>query len=247
VDTVCGILGGTALRIDGCLTTEWGTPKLRKVVAALLTQPNRPMSIERLTEWVWAEDTAPREPPATLHSYVWHIRQALDRADKPVRLDTTGEGYRLTVEPTAIDYQLFCVLSRRARELRRTGRTQEAAELVARAVALWRGEPLAELGTERAENWRTRVLDEWISVNVDLVTLWLETDRATEALSRLDELRVEYPLLMLLCQFRALMAGDVVVPACAVGGHRSVDDVDQVALEDASGAAGAFGRLVAGQ
>jgi hypothetical protein len=44
-----------------------------------------------------------------------------------------------------------------------------------------------------------------------------------------------------------LVAGDVVLPGRLVGGHRSVDDVDEVAFEDASGAAGAFGGLVAGQ
>ena len=200
VDTVCGILGGTALRIDGCLTTDWGAPKLRKVVAALLTQPNRPMSIDRLTEWVWTDETAPRDRAATLHSYAWRIRQALDRADQPVALHTTGEGYRLTVNPAAVDYHLFYDLSRRARELRRTGQKQEAAELASRAVALWRGEPLTDLGTERAENWRTRILDEWISTNTNLCSLWLETDKATDALSRLDELRVEHPLVLSLVE-----------------------------------------------
>ncbi|MGH3902825.1 MAG: BTAD domain-containing putative transcriptional regulator, partial [Pseudonocardiaceae bacterium] len=192
MDTVCGILGATALRVDGRLTTDWGTPKLRKVVAALLTQPNRPMSVDRLTEWVWPENTAPLDRTATLYSYASRIRQALDRADQPMTLDTTAEGYQLTVDPATIDYHLFCDLSGRARALGRSGQQHEAAELVSRAVALWRGEPLAGMRTERAENWRTRVVDEWISANVDLVALWLETDRAADALARLDELRAEH-------------------------------------------------------
>ncbi|MGH3533462.1 MAG: tetratricopeptide repeat protein [Pseudonocardiaceae bacterium] len=200
VDTICGILGATALRIDGRLTTDWGTPKLRKVVAALLTQPNRPMSIDRLTEWVWPENTAPQDRTATLHSYAWRIRQALDRADQPITLDTTVEGYQLTVNPATIDYHLFCDLRGRARQLRRSGQPHEAAELVSRAIALWRGEPLAGMRTERAENWRTRVLDEWISANVDLVTLWLEADRTTDALGRLDELRAEHPWVLSLIE-----------------------------------------------
>ena len=40
--------------------------------------------------------------------------------------------------------------------------------------------------------------------------------------------------------------GDVVVPGLAVGGHCMVDDVDEVALEDAAGSACSLGGLVAG-
>jgi hypothetical protein len=43
-----------------------------------------------------------------------------------------------------------------------------------------------------------------------------------------------------------LVAGDVVLPGRLIGGHRSVDDVDEVALEDAPRAASAFGGLVPG-
>lgn len=44
-----------------------------------------------------------------------------------------------------------------------------------------------------------------------------------------------------------LVPCDLVLPGCLIGGHRSVDDVDEVALEDALGAAFAFGGFVAGQ
>lgn len=44
-----------------------------------------------------------------------------------------------------------------------------------------------------------------------------------------------------------LAAGDVVLPRCLVSGHGPVDDVDEVAFEDAAGAATALGGLVAGQ
>ena len=44
-----------------------------------------------------------------------------------------------------------------------------------------------------------------------------------------------------------LVAGDVVLPGCLIGGHGLVDNVNEVALEDAAGAATALGGLVAGQ
>lgn len=54
-------------------------------------------------------------------------------------------------------------------------------------------------------------------------------------------------LLMLLCQSRELAACDLVLPGRLIDGHRSVDDIDEVALQDASGATLAFGGLVAGE
>lgn len=44
-----------------------------------------------------------------------------------------------------------------------------------------------------------------------------------------------------------VVAGDVVLPGGLIGGHGPVDDVDEVTLEDASGAAAALGGFVAGQ
>ncbi len=44
-----------------------------------------------------------------------------------------------------------------------------------------------------------------------------------------------------------LVLGDVVLPGSSVLGHGAVDDVDQMAFEDAPGSAGLLGWLVAGQ
>jgi hypothetical protein len=52
---------------------------------------------------------------------------------------------------------------------------------------------------------------------------------------------------MLLCQIPSPVAGDVMLPGGVIGGHGAVDDVDDVAFEDAASAPAAFGRLVAAQ
>ncbi len=44
-----------------------------------------------------------------------------------------------------------------------------------------------------------------------------------------------------------VVAGDGVLPGCLIGCHGAVDDVDEVALKDASGSALAFGGFVAGE
>ena len=45
---------------------------------------------------------------------------------------------------------------------------------------------------------------------------------------------------MLLCQRRWLVSGDVVLPVGLIELHGSMDDVDEVAFENASGASGPF-------
>jgi hypothetical protein len=52
--------------------------------------------------------------------------------------------------------------------------------------------------------------------------------------------------LMLLCQRERLVSGDLVLPGGLIGVHGSVDHIDKVAFEDASGATGTFGGLLAG-
>jgi hypothetical protein len=51
---------------------------------------------------------------------------------------------------------------------------------------------------------------------------------------------------MLLCQRERLVSGDLVLPGGLIGVHGSVDHIDKVAFEDASGATGTFGGLLAG-
>jgi class 3 adenylate cyclase len=114
---------------------ELGGAKQRAVLAMLALNANRAVSLEQLAEGVW-DGRPPESARKALQVYATHVRKLLGKE----RLETTGGGYLLRVEPDELDLVRF-------------ERLRVAGELDA-ALALWRGEPLADLadlGFARAE------------------------------------------------------------------------------------------------
>ncbi|HEY0452604.1 tetratricopeptide repeat protein, partial [Actinophytocola sp.] len=67
-------------------------------------------------------------------------------------------------------------------------------ELAEQALTLWRGRPLADLASDRADAWRTRfVQNSWLPANFALLEALLATHRYDDALERLDELQADHP------------------------------------------------------
>ncbi len=122
---------------DGHLVDPSGA-RLRALVAALALQPGQPHSVEALTDLLWA-DEPPRAPRAALQTLVSRLR-----AVTPDGLVAFGAaGYHLAVDADQTDLG-------RARLGLATARTEsDPAGAVAeldRALALWCGEPGADLG-----------------------------------------------------------------------------------------------------
>jgi tetratricopeptide (TPR) repeat protein len=111
----------------------------------------------------------------------------------PVGLARESSGYRLDVNRSLVDYYQFQKLIGETRELRRRGQLRDALLSGSRALDLWRGRPLDELRTDRANNWRRQVrTDEWLPANAAVVEIMLELGDVGGALNRLNELRTEH-------------------------------------------------------
>ena len=189
MDVIIGILGGTALRVDGRLRADWGRPKEHAVLAALATQPGRSMSVETLSDWVWGGGDAPSNPSSALHNHTSRIRVPLNRELPQVELVSEYHAYRLVVDRSKVDYFAFGEAVARARKLGAAGDHDQACDLVRQALGLWRGTPLLELDSDRARNWRRSVIEnEWIPANISLITSLVDVGDPAEALRRLDEL-----------------------------------------------------------
>jgi DNA-binding SARP family transcriptional activator/tetratricopeptide (TPR) repeat protein len=189
------ILGQTAIRIQGRIDERWGKPRERAMLAVLLLHAGRPVSIDNLIEWVWPDgDPGPRKPIPTLHTYATRLRRSLRSADKPVQLTAANGGYRLDVDRSAIDYYRFRALLSDARIALRRGQPRQAADLAARGVQLWRGRPLDDLRSSRADNWRHGVAsDDWVPANIVLLEALLELGEFNNVLVRLNALQAEHP------------------------------------------------------
>jgi tetratricopeptide (TPR) repeat protein/DNA-binding SARP family transcriptional activator len=234
-----GILGRTALRIDGNLDQGWGTPRLRGVLATLLVHVDRRVPIETLLAWAWPEgETLPQKPMATYYTYATRIRGVLRRLDSATVLHVENGCYRLEVDKSLIDYTCFRTLIGRARELARERAFDESARCAQQGLGLWRGRALDDLASEPARAWRTRVLrDEWLPANVVHIEALLQLGEFGEALNRIDELKEEHDLDVTLVKLRLSTLQSLARYSDATAYYLSMrrlflDDADDQAAED---------------
>src|SRR5262249_55314302 len=115
--------------------------RLRTVLAVLLTNPNEPVSADRLGEALFGEDASP-SAVGNGRVHVSRLRRAL--GDDPDLLATAQGGYRLRVRPGELDADSFAELVANARPLIAT-EPDRAASMLRDALALWRGRPFADL------------------------------------------------------------------------------------------------------
>ncbi len=137
------LLGPLDVTIDG-QRLSLGGPKQRLVLAHLLIRANEIVSAELLIDEIWGEEP-PDAARGSLQSYVSHLRKALG----PERLEGRAPGYVLHVPAADIDAARFESLVTQARRRLRTD-PSAAARALRDALALWQGEPLADLPAERS-------------------------------------------------------------------------------------------------
>ncbi|MFI0369174.1 BTAD domain-containing putative transcriptional regulator [Actinomadura sp. 1N219] len=112
-------------------------PKVRTLLAMLLTEPGRPVSVDRLVDALWG-DRPPRNPSGTLQARVSQLRRVLDDAEPGARalLVSRPPGYLIDVPPDAVDSGQFAALVVQAGEVTDP---LAKARLLGEALALWRG------------------------------------------------------------------------------------------------------------
>ncbi|WP_328394351.1 BTAD domain-containing putative transcriptional regulator [Nocardia sp. NBC_00416] len=124
-----GILGPLEIRIDGGSIGIPGT-RLRVLLIALALEPGRVIPKATLVDWIWGEQP-PSDEANALQALVSRLRRLLPDGS----LDGQAGGYRLTVEPRAVDAVRFEQLLDRARG----GDEAKRAQLLREALDLWRG------------------------------------------------------------------------------------------------------------
>jgi DNA-binding SARP family transcriptional activator len=165
--------------------------KPRALLAVLLLDRNRVVSVGRLVEDLWGE-----EPPETatkaLQGYVSQLRKALG-AD---RLLTKPPGYSLRVEEGELDLDRFERLVREGRELLGAGDSKAAAKRLAEALELWRGAPFAEFESEPfARDAGARLEDARLAAQEERIEADLALGRHARLVPELEELVAREPLL----------------------------------------------------
>lgn len=140
-----GLLGPLLIRNDDT-TAPTLPPRLRALMAALLLNADRVIEADELAEAVWNGDPPPGGR-AALHTAVQRLRSALGPHGHTL-IRTQPPGYLLELGPATLDVRQFSVLTSSGQASARAGQWVDAASDFARALALWRGEPLADVPSQ---------------------------------------------------------------------------------------------------
>jgi DNA-binding SARP family transcriptional activator len=163
-----------------------GGGRQRSLLAVLLLHANEVVSNDRLIDALWGQ-TPPPTAAKTVQVYVSRLRKELGEG----RLVTRAPGYLLTVERSELDLRRFEQLVGEARG----AEPADAAALLRRALALWRGTALADLAYEpfvqneiaRLEELRWAALEQRIDAD-------LACGRHAELVGEVEGLIAAHPL-----------------------------------------------------
>jgi DNA-binding SARP family transcriptional activator/tetratricopeptide (TPR) repeat protein len=181
------VLGMVEAEVDG-RPLDVGHARQKYVLAALLMDVNNVVPADELVRRAW-DDDAPQRSTGTLQTYITRLRRGLGDVASIAR--KTG-GYSLVVEDSlSVDAHQFTQLINRARSTRDQ---REAAELFARALGLWRGEPLAGLDSEWAASTREWLAGQRLAAELDHTDLRLALGQHSDLLPELRGRVDKHPL-----------------------------------------------------
>lgn len=231
--------GSLELRIDDRpLDLGAGRPRVRSLLRLLLSEPGAPFHHEVIAEAFWP-DAAPEVGARNLHAAVAALRRLVEpgAARGGFRLVVReGAAYRFALPPgSRVDVLDFDEALARARSARNAGQPAEAEASLRAAMALHRGELLADEGPatwldEPRERRRRQAVEAATAVAAACLDRD-ELERAAEAC--VEGLRIDRyhdPLWRMLITIRE-RAGDVIAASRARDGYGRVLDELGVAVE----------------
>lgn len=167
-----------------------GSPQQRGLLAALLLSEGRTATAVELIDALWGEDP-PSQALAVVRTYASRLRKQLGSG--VVASESGGYAIRSLPED-AVDLTVARKLATEAEQARTAGDLHRAREMLNHALALWDGEPLANVPGPFAESQRVR-LEEWrLQLLESRLDMDLEQGDHAEAVPELTALTVSHPL-----------------------------------------------------
>ncbi|MGW6010646.1 BTAD domain-containing putative transcriptional regulator [Streptomyces sp. NPDC055210] len=187
-----GILGPLALTVDG-ERVELRSRYQRTLLAALLTRTPHPVSVESLCAALW-DGEPPANARAALHVHITRLRRALASRYGEGPLRTVPQGYRIEVDPDALDMCRFDTALREALVAREHSDLEREADLLARARAQWRGPALADVPSAYLQRSVVPTLTErWLHVSERFFEVSIIMGRSDRILPELRAATQEHP------------------------------------------------------
>ncbi|WP_196054560.1 AfsR/SARP family transcriptional regulator [Nocardia aurantiaca] len=167
------LLGPVQLHVHGKIV-DLGPPRQCSLLAALLVDPGRPLSIDTLIDRVWG-DSPPVAARDAVYTYVARLRGLLTEATAgtdapPVQVNRGSGGYLVSTPPGSVDLWHFMDLVDRARatDIDDPGRVEQLAA----GLNLWNGSAMTGLDSE----WARRLSESLHRLKHDVTADWADAE-----------------------------------------------------------------------
>ncbi|MFE7799789.1 BTAD domain-containing putative transcriptional regulator [Nocardia sp. NPDC057440] len=183
-----GILGPFEIRADDGVFADVPGARLRGLLIALALEPGHAVPRATLIDWIWGENP-PSDAANSLHRLVSRLRKALPEG----LVEGQTDGYRLRVEPDAVDAVRFERLVAQARN----DEDPQGVQRLREALALWRGAAMQDVGLQesaafdaavaRLEGLRLTAMEDRFDAEINL-------GHGVELVTELADLVVAHPV-----------------------------------------------------
>lgn len=164
-------------------------PRHEIVLAALLLDANRVVSIDRMIDALWCE-APPRTARRQVQIIISGLRQLLPGAD----IVTRHPGYLINVADGDLDVTAFEEMVALGTRAAAEGRVTEAIDLLRSGLALWRGEAMDGIASDAIRIAATRLNESRILALQDCLDLEIQNGWHREAIGELTKLVAEHPM-----------------------------------------------------
>ena len=182
------MLGSFEVRADDGVLADVPGARLRGLLIALALEPGHAVPKATLVDWIWGE-RPPSDAANALQRLVSRLRKALPEGS----VEGQTDGYRLTVEPDAVDAVRFERLVGRARN----DEDPRRVRLLREALGLWRGAAMQGVGLQdsaafdaavtRLEGLRLTAMEDRFEAEVNL-------GHGAELVTELTDLVAAHPM-----------------------------------------------------
>jgi predicted ATPase/DNA-binding SARP family transcriptional activator len=192
-----GLLGALAVHDDAGRPVRVGGQRVRALLTLLALDANRVVPAYALIDRLWGDDdNRPADAANALQSLVSRLRAALREGGVDARvIESSPVGYRLVIEPEAVDAIAFERAARAGARTLAAGDAARASRTLREALAAWRGPALADVAEEGfAAATAARLEEARLSATLDRIEADLALGDGTGAAGELRAITTADPL-----------------------------------------------------
>jgi len=189
-----GVLGPLLVTAHG-IRVPLGAAKQRAVLAMLVINRNRPVSVDSLIDAVWGDAPVPAAR-TSIQSHISTLRRLLHGAgaDPYVVLASAPPGYQISVADTDCDVGRFTAEKAAGVRAAAAGRYEDASNHLHAALGEWRGPVLDDLRDfPFVDAYAAMLLEERVAAHTARAEAEIACGRAGAVIAELEALTAEHP------------------------------------------------------